>query len=101
MTKDPPSALVHPCSSLGHASAHPQQPARLPASTPVGPVGCADRTARADSSRVDQADMVAETLAQLCAVLAELDDADSELTASATTRRRDREWPGSWCMPAG
>lgn len=29
--------------------------------------------------------MVADTLAQLCAVLAELDDADSELTASATT----------------
>jgi hypothetical protein len=30
--------------------------------------------------------MVADTLVQLCAVLAELDDANSELTASATTR---------------
>jgi hypothetical protein len=40
--------------------------------------GALNRTDQADSSCVDQADMVAATLAKLRAVLAELDDADSE-----------------------
>jgi len=90
MTKDPPSALVHPYSSLRHTSTHPSSPLARRLRRRWGRSHAPNRTDRADSSRVGQADMVADTLAQLCAVLAELDDADSELTASATTRHRAR-----------